>query len=104
MVYMLVTVQIQRGKLKEWAELYEKHFLPATKRQGQKLVAAWKTTVGTYDEVTDLYAFENLAEFEKIRKNLFQDPEVQKYLPFLNSLSGFEISKIMEPLPYSEMK
>lgn len=104
MVYMLVTVQIQRGKLAEWAELYEKHFLPATQRHGQKLVAAWKTTLGTYDEVTDLYAFESLAELERVRKKLFQDPEVQQYLPKLNALSGFEISKIMEPLPYSDMK
>jgi len=103
MIYMLVTLQIHRGKFKEWTELYERHFLPATKRHGQRLVGAWKTTVGTYDEITDLYAFENLTEFERIRKNLFQDPEVQKYLPELNALNGFEISKIMEPLSYSEM-
>jgi hypothetical protein len=101
---MLVTIQIQRGKLKEWTNLFEKHFLPATKRHGQKLVGAWKTTVGTYDEVTDLYAFESLSEFERIRKALFQDAEVQKFLPEINAITGFEISKIMEPLSYSGMQ
>lgn len=104
MIYMLVTVQVKRGKMKEWTSLFEKHFLPACQRHGQRLVGAWKTTVGTYDEVTDLYAFESWSEFERIRKALFQDPEVQKCLPEANALSGLEVSKIMEPLSYSEMK
>ncbi len=104
MIYMLVTLQVQRGKMKEWTELFEKHFLPATQRHGQKLLGAWKTTIGTYDEITDLYAFESWSEFERIRKALFQDPEVQKYLPQLNAICGYEISKVMEPLAYSEMK
>lgn len=104
MIYMLVTVHVQRGKLKEWTELFEKHFLPAIKRHGQRLVGAWKTTVGTYDEVTDLYAFESWSEFERIRKSLYQDPEVQKCVAEGNAITGFEISKMMEPLPYSEMQ
>jgi len=104
MIYFLVTVQVQRGKMNEWTRLYEKHILPATERHGQKLVGAWKTSVGTYDEITDLYAFQNLAEFERIRKALYNDPEVQKYGPELNAIAGYEVSKIMEPLPYSEMK
>lgn len=68
MIYFLVTAQVQRGKMKEWLDLYEKHFLPAAKRHGQRLIGAWRTSVGTYDEVTDLYAFESFTEFERIRK------------------------------------
>jgi hypothetical protein len=104
MIYLLVTLQVERGKLKEWADLYENHFLPATKRHGQKLIGAWRTSVGTYDEVTDLYVFENYTEFERIRKALHSDPEVLKYLPQINAITGYEVSKIMEPLSYSEMK
>lgn len=42
----------------------------------------------------------NLRGFERP----FADPEVQKYFPEINALTGYEVSKIMEPLPYSDLK
>ncbi|MEE9610456.1 MAG: NIPSNAP family protein [Desulfatiglandales bacterium] len=104
MIYLHVTIEVNRGKMKEWTKIYEEHLLPAMKKHGQRLVGAWRTSVGTYDEVTDLYAFENFAEFERIREGLFNDPVVQKYLPIINEISGREYSKIMMPFEYSEMK
>jgi hypothetical protein len=104
MVYLHVTVEIQRGKLKEWTNIFEKELVPLLNKYGQKLVGAWKTTVGTYDEVTDLYVFENLTEFTKIRQALYQDPQVQDCVRKLNAICGFEISKLIEPLNYSPLK
>lgn len=104
MIYFQVTFQVQRGKAQEWSDLYEKNILPLMNKYGQKLVGAWKTIVGTYDEITDLYAFENLAEFERIRKDLFKDEEIKKWIPKMHALMGLEQSKIMEPFSYSEMK
>jgi hypothetical protein len=46
----------------------EKFLLPIFNEYGQKLVGTWKTTIGTYDEVVDLYSFESLAAMEKIRQ------------------------------------
>ena len=67
MIYLHVTVKVQRGKMKEWCKIFEDHLLPAMKKHGQRLVGAWKTSVGAYDEVTDLYAFKDFTEFQNIR-------------------------------------
>ena len=76
MIYLHVTVQVHRGKMAEWTRIYKDHLLPAMEKHGQRLVAAWKTSVGMYDEVTDLYAFEDFTEFQNIREKLFNEPEV----------------------------
>jgi hypothetical protein len=104
MIYLHVTVQIQRGKLQEWSNLYKKNILPLLNKYGQKLVGAWKTSVGTYDEITDLYEFESLAESERIRTALFNDDEIKKWMQKMTALMGHEQSKIMEPLSYLRIK
>jgi hypothetical protein len=107
MIYYQVTIQIKRGKLNEWVARFEKEMLPITERHGQKLAAAWSTSIGAYDEVTHVYAFENLAELERIRQEVAKDPDRIKMLamPQPNvSLIDFETSKVMTPLPYSPLK
>ena len=103
MIYLHVTVKVQRGKMKEWCKIFEEHLLPAMKKHGQRLVGAWKTSVGAYDEVTDLYAFEDFTEFQNIREKLFNDPEIQKWLPIIYEITGPEESKLLTPLGYGEL-
>ena len=103
MIFLHVTVKIQRGKTNEWAKMFEEHLLPAMKKHGQRLVGAWKTSVGAYDEVTDLYAFENFEEFQRIREKLFNDPDIQEWLPKIYEITGPEESKILSPLGYGEL-
>ena len=75
--------------------LYEKH--------GQKMIGAWQTTIGVYDEVTHLYAYENMADMERIRREVREDPAWEEYMK-TPPLLGFEISKLMTPLPYSPLQ
>jgi hypothetical protein len=82
----------------------EKEIFPLLNKYGQKLEGAWNTTVGTYDEVTHLYAFENLTEFTKVRQALSLDPEVQECRQKIAAVSGSEISKLIEPLAYSPLR
>ena len=103
MIYLLVTLDVERGKMKEWCDIYEKHILPPMKKHGQRLVGAWKTSVGAYDEVTDLYAFKDFAEFQQIREKLFNDPEIKKWTPIIWDITGPEESKILTPLGYGEL-
>ena len=102
MVFLHVTIQVKRRKLKEWSENFEKIVLPILSEHGQKLVGAWKTTIGVYDEVLHLYAFESLGEMEKIRKKVWADPKMLDYMSG-PSLVGLEVSKTMEPLSYSPL-
>jgi hypothetical protein len=103
MIHLHVTVQLQRGKMDEWSKIYEEHLLPPMNKHGQKLVGAWKTSIGTYDEVTDLYEFESLSEFERIRGELFKEPEIKKWVPRIWEIAGHEESKILVPLGYGEL-
>ncbi len=103
MIFLHVTVKVQRGKMKAWTKIFEEKLLPAMKKHGQRLVGAWKTSVGAYDEVTDLYAFENFTEFERIREKLFNDPVIQEWLPKIYEITGPEESKILVPLGYGEL-
>ncbi len=107
MVYLHVIIQIRRGKLDEWVARYEKEYRPIANRHGQKLVGSWSTSIGAYDEVTSIYAFENMGELERIRQEVSKDPDRIKMLamPSPNvSLINSEISKVMVPLPYSPLK
>jgi len=104
MVYLLVTVQVNRGKLDEWSNVFEKEYLPLCNKHGQKLVAAWRTIVGTYDEVTDLFVFDSIEEFSRIRQAMRDDPEVQAAYKRIAPLSGYEVSKLMVAQSYSPMQ
>ena len=103
MIYLHVTVELQRGKMEEWRKIYQEHLMPPMEKHGQRLVGAWKTSVGLYDEVTDLYAFDSLAEFERIRGQLFDDPEIKEWVPKIWQIAGREESKILVPLGYGEL-
>ena len=103
MIYLHVTIQLQRGKMNEFCSIFEKEIVPIWNKHGQKLAAAWKTTVGAYDEVTDLWAFDSLAEMERIRSAISQDPKAMEAAMKTTPLVIKEVSKIMLPLPYSPM-
>ena len=103
MIYLLVTLHIQRRRTLEWSQNYEKHVLPILTKHGQKLVGSWKTTIGVYDEVTNLYAFENYGEMERIRKEVAADPDWIEYMKG-PGLINHEICKLIEPLSFSPMK
>ena len=69
MVYLHVTVQLERGKIGE----YEAHFaklVPLLEKRGQHMVGAWRATYGVYDEALDMFVFDSLAEMERIRRDL----------------------------------
>ncbi len=104
MIYYHVTAHVQRRKIAESAANYEKHLIPLFKKHGQKLVGAWQTTIGVYDEVTNLYAYENLAEMDRIRRELREDPTWIEYMKTSTALVGYEVSKVMVPFPFSPLK
>jgi len=104
MIYLLATVQLHTGKLQEFSDILSKEYLPIAEKQGQKLVGTWKTVVGNVDEVTDLWAFNSLEHFEKVRGTLAQNPDWQKAYVRLRSTVAAESHKIISPLSFSPLK
>ncbi len=71
--------------------MFEKEYLPLCNKHGQKLVAAWRTTVGTCDEATNLFVFDSMEEFSRIRQSMRDDLEVQAAYKRIAPLSGYEV-------------
>lgn len=104
MIYLLATVQLQTGKLQEFSDVLSQEYLPIAESYGQKLVGTWRTVVGNVDEVTDLWAFESLEHFERVRGSLAQNPDWQKAYVRLRSVIAAESHKIISPLPFSPLR
>lgn len=104
MIYLLATVQLNTGKLQEFSDILSKEYLPIAEKQGQKLVGTWRTVVGNVDEVIDLWAFDSLEHFSKVRAALAQNPEWQKAYVRLRSTVAAENHRIISPLAFSPLK
>jgi hypothetical protein len=73
-------------------------------------VGGWRTLYGAYNEVTHLYAYENLGQMEELRKVLFKDPEHMEHVKVNtspnppNNWNVASSSKLMTALPYSRWR
>lgn len=103
MLYLMATVQLHTGKLQEFNDILSKEYLPVAQKYGQKLVGSWRTLIGNVDEVTDLWAFNSLEHFEKVRASLAENPEWQRAYARLRSVIAAESHKVVSPLPVSPM-
>jgi len=104
MIYLEASLRVVPGKMKELMEVFEKEFLPASNKLGRKLVAQWTTTIGTLDEVVDLWAYEDLTHLQRLNEAKAKSPEFAKASEHLRALIAYEEARLMIPTPLSEMK
>jgi hypothetical protein len=103
-VYLLATVRVAPGKSREFAEVFEKELLPAAKSIGWNLVAQWNTTVGTQAEVTDLWAYQDLKDMERVQGAMAKSPQFQSAFAHIEPLIAYETTKLMVPTSNSTLK
>lgn len=110
-VYLQITVQCTRSGIGDFI----KHFgsgIPHRREISESLVpvGAWRTIYGTSNEITQLYAFDSMAEMERLRRKLFTDPRHLEHIKVNtspNPPNNWEIAghlKLFRPLPYSPLK
>jgi len=104
MIYLEASLRVVPGKMSELMEVFEKEFLPASNKVGRKLVAQWRTTVGTLDEITDLWGYEDLTNMQQIQEAGAKNQEFTKAAAHLRSLIAYESTRIMVPTSLSAMK
>ncbi|MFC1964145.1 NIPSNAP family protein [Chloroflexota bacterium] len=75
MIYELITVDVIPGKLKEFHDMWLKESLPVWEEHGIKHIGSWETTIGKSNEVIRLFAFEDLAHYERWMQFLAQDED-----------------------------
>lgn len=103
MVYFLATIEIKPGELDGFTEAL-KEYVPIAERHGMRLVGSWRTVVGTIPEVTDLWAFDNLDHFEKVRQAMAEDPERQRAYAKAQSYVARATFKLISALPFSPLQ
>ena len=103
MIYLEASLRVVPGKMNEFMEVFEKEFLPASNKLGTKLVAQWRTTIGTLDEITDLWAYDDLTHMQRVQEERAKSPEFTKASEHLRSLIAYETTRLMVPTPLSSM-
>jgi hypothetical protein len=104
MIYNLVNTVIAPGKMGEYTEICDKELAPLFPKIGQKLVASWRGYTGNVNEFYTLFAFNDLANFQKAREAQDKSAEYQKVSAKLNALRISLTSTILEPNAWSPMK
>ncbi len=104
MIYLEASLQVVPGKVNEFMEIFEKELLPASNRLGRKLVAQWRTTIGTLDEITDLWAYDDLTHMQRFQEARARSQEYNKASEHLRPLIAHETTRLMVPTALSELK
>jgi len=104
MIYLEASLRVVPGKMKELMQVFEEEYLPISNKLGRKLVAQWATTIGTLDEVVDLWAYEDLTHMQHFNEARAKSPEFAKASEHLRALVAYEEVRLMVPTLLSEMK
>jgi len=104
MIYVEASLRVVPGKMSEFMEGFEKDFLPLSNKLGRKMLAQWTTSIGTLDEVTDLWVYDDLAHMQRFTEARAKSPEFAKVSAKLRALIAFETTRLMMPTKLSELK
>jgi len=104
MIYLEASLRVVPGKMNEFMEVFEREFLPASNKLERKLIAQWRTTIGTLDEITDLWVYDDLTHMQRFQEARAKSPEFTKASDHLRSLIAHETTRLMVPTPLSSMK
>ena len=104
MIYLHVTVDVVPGKVDEFHKFWSETSLPMWEKYGAKHIGSWTTAIGKGNEITRLFAFDNMAHFEKFQMFLFKDEEGRKLQnEIFKYLTGTNLKFIL-PASYSPLK
>ena len=104
MIYLEASLRVVPGKMIELMQVFEEEYLPISNKLGRKLVAQWAPTIGTLDEVVDLWAYEDLTHMQHLNEARAKSPEFAKASEHLRALVAYEEVRLMVPTSLSEMK
>jgi hypothetical protein len=89
------------GKAQEYLRLYEEEGLAIQRATLGRLVGYFTTEIGPLNEIVHLWAYEDLEERARRRRELAADPGWQAYLPKIRPLIRHQSNKILIPAPFS---
>jgi hypothetical protein len=104
MIYSMSNSILIPGKMAEWAEIAAKELNPLFPKLGMKMVGSWHSYTGDVNSTYTLFAWDDMAAFQKARQAQSTDKDYQKVNVKLNAVRVRQISTILEPNAWSPMK
>jgi hypothetical protein len=104
MIYILAIRQLFPGKMAQYKEVETKELIPAFKKYNVKMIGHWNTIIGNSYETVNLYAFNDMAQWQKFRDAQRTDPEVQKLASDLGALTVSVNSRLLVPSEWSPLQ
>ena len=102
MIYLHVTFYLEAQDVKRFESFYADEFLPVILDHGFEAVGIFKTLVGRAGEVTELWKFADLSDYERKWKALMADPRVEKIFETTGPMVKGESFKLMESVSFVE--
>ena len=104
MIYNVRTYTVQPRLMKKYVGMFETMALPAATRLGMRLIAYFISQNGALNQVVHIWAYENLAEYEKIRATRDEDAEWELFLDSTVGLLVSQKDKFMRPSSFSPLQ
>ena len=105
MIYELRTYQLRVGALAEFLGVMAE-LMPHLERHGGSPLGFWSTDVGTLNEVTQLYGWEDFAHRTDVNSRWKADTDPEKIALQLRARDMMirQEAKLLVPAPFSRMK
>ena len=104
MIYLEASLRPVPGKMKELMEVFENEYLPLSNKFGRKLLAQWTTSIGTLDEIVDLWVYEDLHHMQRFNEARAKSAEFTRAYEHLRQFVAYEELRLLVPTPLSEIK
>lgn len=100
MVYLQVTFTLEAQDVARFKSYYAETFLPLILEHGFAPVGIFETLVGRAGELTELWRFESLAEYETKWKALTSDPRVHEIFEVTGPMVKDERFKLLTSVDF----
>lgn len=96
------TYTVRHGHMKQYLEQFERIAMPIQKRHLGRHLGSFVSDIGPLNQVLHIWLYEDIADRERRRQNMADDPEWQEFLK-LNAGSFVEQeNKIMKPTAFTK--
>ena len=103
MVYLHVTFRVDAHLIEQYNTVFSEKFLPILKELGFQSVGIWTTLIGKAGEYTEIWQFNDIAEYHRMWNSMLADPRVREILLLTGPLVRDEVFKLMTPASFGEI-
>lgn len=103
MIYEMRIYTVVPGKVGEFQALFEKEALPAISNYS-RLIGWWSTDGAELNEMIHLWAYDDIAQRERMREAQGLDPQVQAFRLKVQPILVSQQNKILTPASFSPLR